>query len=246
MPVRVRISASAALTVALITSPLPTLAATSLVGGGGYDLYQGPGGQFTRSMLGIVGAGIGGGSASLTLMRYFDNRTGDGLGFIGALGVPISSSAALRVWGSRFVGDDSLRAWRVKAGPLVQFSTGGTAGFYYSHAQDNAGGRSDAAAAEFSLPISARITGRAGVVYATAPGGLPAAQGSLGLGWAPVHGLELSGEFGLARNGAQVTSPGPSRGPLTQLLGGGGTGGGTTQSARVDPLLQLSVRVLLP
>ena len=59
--------------------------------------------------------------------------------------------------------------------------------------------------------------------------------------------LELSSEVGLARNGTLTTSPGPSRGPLLGLLGGGGAGAPRTQAgARVDPLLQLGVRVLLP
>jgi hypothetical protein len=235
--------------VALLLAALAarTAAASSLVGGGGLDYYQGPGGEFTRSALGIVGASAAGGSASLALMRYADNLTGDGTGFTGSVGAPLSPSTTLRGWASRFVGDDSLRAWRLKAGPIFQLAAGGTVGVYYTHAEDNQGGRSDGGSAELSLPFASRFTGRAGAAFATAPGGLRAGQGSLGLGFTPVHGLELTGDVGLARNGTLTTSPGPSRGPLLGLLGGGGGGAPRTRSdARVDPLLQLGIRVLLP
>ena len=69
---------------------------------------------------------------------------------------------------------------------------------------------------------------------------------SVGLGWAPAHGLELTGDLGVSRNGAFATTPGSPSNPLTRLLGRGGSRGGTTRETRVDPLLQLGVRVLLP
>src|SRR5262245_52267919 len=178
----------------LLACASPALASPTWVGGGGYDYYQGPGGQFTRSALAIVGGSDGGGSASLTLLRYFDNVTGDGFGYVGSLGASLAPTAALRIWASRFVGDDSLRAWRVKGGPLFELAQGGTLGVYYTHAEDNAGGRSDGGSADLSLPLpQPQWSARAGLAYAVAPG-VHAGQGTVGLGFTPVHGLELTSD----------------------------------------------------
>src|SRR5437763_1960775 len=133
MRVHARARNGTAMALVLLALAAPAPASPSLVGGGGFDYYQGPGGEFTRSALGILGASGVGGSATLTLMRYADNLTGDGTGYVGSVGAPLTPS------------------------------------------------------------------------------------------------------------------PGPSRGPLLGLRGGGGAGAPRTQAgARVDPLLQLGVRVLLP
>lgn len=229
----------------LVTFIAPARATAAFSGGGGYDYCAGPGGQRTRSAMAIVGAEAEGTSASLALMRYADDQTGPGTGYVLAVGIPLAAGSEWRAWGSRFVGDESLRSWRIKAGPLVEFTRGSTAGLYYTHAQDNAGLRSDGAAAELTTPLGTRFTGRAGAAYATAPGGLHATQGTVGLGFAPLHGVELSAEAGVARNAAFLTSPGPSRGLPLSLLGEPG-GGRSEPSARVEPVVLLGVRVLLP
>src|SRR5207247_2408997 len=99
---------------------------------------------------------------------------------------------------------------------------------------------------ELAVPLRTGFTGRASAAYGSAPGGLRPALGSVGLAWTPVHGLELAGDVGVARNGALTTSPGPAQGPIGQLLGRGSGAGGATPETRVDPLLQLGLRVLLP
>ena len=223
-------------------------ASPSLVGGGGIDYYQGPGGETSKSGLAIVGAVAGGTMGSLALARYLDNVAGNGLGVIGSLRVPLATNRTLCAWASRFAGDDSLVAWRIKAGPLFELPSGGNVGLYYTHAEDDAGGHSDAGAAELVLPLHAQLTGRASAAFGSAPGGLRSALGTVGLGWTPGHGVELTGDVGAARNGALVTAAGPPRGPLDRLLGNGGGGGGgkDTEQSRVDPLVQLGLRVLLP
>ena len=230
---------------------LPLLAnAAPVLGGGGYDYWEGPGGQVTRSALGIVGAEFAGtGSASLTAVRFDDSIVGEGLGAIAGVGVPIAPRAVLRAWGARYVGDESWRAWRVKTGPQVELSGGATLGLYYAHYGDNADSRSDGAIGEVSAPLAHGLTARGEASVASAPGDLRATQGALGLAWAPLHGLEISGEVGLARNGAVFATPGsPGRPPLVPVIGVGtpATPGTTETVSRTESTAQLGIRVLFP
>lgn len=231
--------------ITLMSLVTPTEASPTFVGGGGYELYAGPDGQRTRSAMALVGAEDGGRCVSLAYTRYSDARIGDGSGYVLAIGVPVVPAAAVRVWGSRYVGDETLRAWRVKAGPLFELNGVGVAGFYYSHARDDTGLRSDGASLELAVPIGSRFTGRGAAAYAVASDGVRAGQGTVGLGVAPVHALELVAEAGFAHNASLITSSAPARGPLDPLFGGNGGDAGA-KASRMDPVLLFSVRVLLP
>jgi hypothetical protein len=222
-------AALAVMSMSLVTS---AVAQPTLVAGGGLEYYDGPD-QLTRSAMAIVGAEASGRSASLALMRYSDSQVGDGMGYALGIGVPLAPGAELRAWGTRFVGDETLRSWRVKFGPLAEFAGLSTAGLYYTHAEDNAGLRSNGAAAELTTPLGARFTGRAGAAHASAGDGLNATQATVGLGFAPVPSVELSAETGLARNAAFLTAPGS--GGLIR-----------SETSRMEPVLLLGVRVLLP
>src|SRR2546427_5981506 len=75
--------------------------------GGGFDYYSGPADQITRTGLAIASVGFGPvGSATVAGLRYDDNQTGKGSGFVGGLGLPILPLSTLQVWGYRYVGDD--------------------------------------------------------------------------------------------------------------------------------------------
>jgi hypothetical protein len=229
---RGRIGAAAALTVMSMSLVTSAIATPTLVAGGGLESYDGPG-QRTRSAMAIVGAEAGGRNASLALLRWSDSEVGEGMGYALGIGIPLAPSAALRAWGTRFVGDEPgnpsegrVRSWRVKVGPLVEFAGQSTAGVYYSHTEDDAGLRSNGAAAELTTPLGARFTGRAGASHANASDGLHATQATVGLEFAPARGVELSAETGVARNAAFLISPG--------------------SSSRMEPVLLLGVRVLLP
>ena len=108
-------------------------------------------------------------------------------------------------------------------------------------------------AAVFSTPwaaASSRVSAfaRACASYATDPGGSPSTQGSIGLGWTPVHSLELSGEVGIARNGALAMAPLPHHKALDLPLIGGGSGQGSrsTGETTYEPTILLGVRALFP
>ena len=216
--------------------------------GGGFDYYSGPADQITRSALVIASVGLGpSGNASIAGLRFDDSNAGQGAGVTVALGLPVGPTSALKLLGSEFAGSD-FRAWRVKAGPQASLPRAASLGVYYTHYQDNADSRTDGVVGELGMPLVSRLTGRASASYATDPGGSPSTQGSIGLGWTPVHSLELSGEVGIARNGALAMAPLPHHKALELPLIGGGSGQGSrsTGETTYEPTILLGVRALFP
>lgn len=217
---------------------------------GGYDHYAGPFGQRTDGVLGAVVVGAGGGDMTLAGVRYDDTAIGAGFNVTGAVGVPLAPAAMLRVMGTRFVGDESFRAWRAKVGP--QFSLPGerSVTLSYAHYQDNLSSRSHGAIAELATPLVPHLSGKASASCASTAAGPTALQGSLGLGWSPISRFEFSGEVGLSRNAAGTAGqPFPNPGVLDRLpIIGGGPGGGSndTESSRVEGTVLLGVRVTVP
>jgi hypothetical protein len=239
--------------------PLLTIAALSLAAhssraamplsaGGGFDYYSGPGNQIDRSVLATVGAGLGPtGNVALTALHYDDSRIGNGKGAIVGIGLPLIPSTSLHAWGARFVGDGSFRAWRVKAGPQVGLPMHVNGGIYYLHYEDNLGDQSNGAIAELGVPLVSGLSGRASVSLATVPNDLKSTEGMVGLSWSPIHSLELSGDVGLARNGAVGAAPASTLPLGLPLLGDGGSSGGSPSvESRTESTFLLGVRVTLP
>src|SRR5262249_27564771 len=122
--------------------------------GGGYDYYSGPADQITRTGLAMASVGFGPmGNASVLGLRYDDNQTGKGNGFAGGIGMPLLPASTLQVWGYRYIGDDTFRGWRVKAGPRFGIPGGSNIGLYYTHYEDNSDTRLDGGLAELSVPL---------------------------------------------------------------------------------------------
>ena len=216
--------------------------------GGGYDYYSGPGGETTRSGLAIGAIELGpGGSLTLAGMRYDDSIVGEGNAFMLGAGFPFVPLTSMRVWGTRFIGDESYRAWRVKGGPMATLPSGATLGLYFQRWQDNVDFRSNAVIAEASVPVIQHFTARGSAAWASLPSDLDAAQGTVGLAWSPLRVLELSAEVGVARNGSIVTSTAPAeRGPLSPILGSPPGRTTTSTESRTDGTALLGVRVLFP
>jgi hypothetical protein len=188
-------------------------------------------------------------SLSFAGIRYDDSNVGNGFGSMAGIGVPLSSFAALRAWGTKYYGDSSFDAWRVKAGPEFQLPSRAKLGLFYSHYADNTHTTTDAGIAEFAIPIVEPLVARASGSYSSTSGNLRSLQGSLGAGWTPVHHLELSGDVGLAQNGAVATAPfARRRSSDLPLLGGGLTppADNSTTKNSVEPMFQLGVRLLFP
>jgi len=232
---------------ACIAARVPSAMAAPIIVGGGYDYVASAGGQQTRSALAILAAPLGSRmSATLAGIRYDDASVGSGNGALAGLTLGVTPLTRFRAWGTRYVGDQDFRAWRVKAGPEATLPAGGTLGVFYAHDENNLGDRSNSAIAELGMPIVPSITGRVNGSF-TATHGAPASMfGSLGLGWAPLRNFEITGDVGRASHGAiNQTSSGPrSRLPL---LGGGESTATSSESERpAETVLQLGVRLLFP
>ena len=223
----------------------PVTVAAPLQAGGGFDYYDGPNHQITRSALAVVSAGLGPTcSASFAGIRYDDTIVGTGNAYVAGFGVGLATKANLRAWGTRYVGDKSFGAWRLKAGPQFNLPGGQSLGLYYMHYADNADGKSDGVSGELDMPLFASLSAQANASQAMAQGDQRSTQGSVGLRWNVVHQLELTGEMGLARGGA-ASGFVPSRGPLEQLLGGPPPNA-PKQGPITHPLALVGVRVTIP
>ncbi len=226
------------------TTPVAAAPITTV---GGFDHYAGASGQTTNGVLGAVVLGAAGGDLTLAGVRFDDSAAGRGYSLTGGIGLPVSPLMMLRVTGTRFIGDAELRAWRAKIGPQFSLPGGRALTLSYSHYRNHLGARSNAGIAEATLPLVARLSGRASASYAAALQGAPVLQGSAGLGWNVAPHLELSGEAGLVSGEAGAAAPGsPGGGPLggLPLLGGGSSSG---ESTRITyGTLSLGVRVSWP
>ena len=226
------------------------VAAAPITAVGGFDHYEGASGQSTNGALGAAVLSAGGGDLTLAGVRFDDSDAGQGYSFTGGLGLPVAPLMMLRVIGTRFIGEQDLRAWRAKVGPQFSLPGGRILTISYSHYRNHLGARSNAGIAEATTPLVTRLSGRASASYATTPQA-PVLQGSAGLGWNVAPHLELTGEAGLVSSEAGAAAPGsPGGGPLggLPLIGGGNTGtGGTTETTRMTyGTLSLGVRVTWP
>ncbi len=202
--------------------------------GGGYDYYSGPAHQITRAAMAIGSVGFGhGGNAMLAALRYGDSQAGEGAGLVAGVGLPMSPLSMLQLWGYRYIGDDTFRGWRVKAGPQFGMPRGSTLGLYFSHFEANSDAHSNGGIGELNVPVVARLTGRASVAFASAPNDLNSTEFGLGLSWLAARSLELSGDVGLAHNGALTSALLPSE-----------SSGGV--ESITESTYQLGVRVMFP
>jgi hypothetical protein len=215
---------------------------------GGFDHYVGAAGQTTDGVLGAIVLGAAGGDLTAAAVRFDDSDAGQGFSFTGGLGVPVAPMLMLRVAGTRFVGEQDLRAWRAKVGPQFSLPGGRTLTLSYSHYQNHLGARSNAGIAEATTPLVALLSGRANASYASAPQGAAVLQGSLGLGWTVAPHFELTGEGGLVNSEGGAGAPGSPGGGLLgglPLVGGGGASSNNAERMTYGTL-SLGARVTWP
>ena len=232
--------------IAVLAGPA-TVGAAPMTAVGGFDHYAGAAGQTTNGLLGAVVLGAAGGDLTAAVVRFDDSDAGQGYSLTGGLGLPVAPTLMLRVTGTRFVGEQDLRAWRAKVGPQFSLPGGRAVTLSYSHYRNHLGARSNAGIAEATTPLVPRLTGRVGASYARAPQGAPVLQGSVGLGWNVAPHFELTGEAGLLNSEGGAGAPGA---PGGGLLGGLPLVGGGSEGSSAERLtygtLSLGVRVTWP
>jgi hypothetical protein len=195
----------------------PSTAATPS-GAVSFDLYNGPADQVTKSALALGDLAFGGADVVGGVLRFDDTTVGMGNGFVVGGGWTVAAPLSVRVLASRFVGDGDYRAWRLKSGPQWGLPGGGTLGLFWVHDTNNVGPDTESGAGELSVPVTHGWTGKLSGAYGRSEesDGYVAAVGA---SWTAVPHLELSGEVGAARN-PPATTPAPSRGLLSPILGG--------------------------
>lgn len=219
--------------------------------------YSSAEGQITK---GVVGAGIlgfsNGGFLTAAGTRYEDNVIGDGVSVTAGAGAPLRGALVARVFGTRWIGADEFRAWRLKAGPFVQWSGGAWVGLSFVRHTQADGASATGGVAEASVPLAPRwralVTGTA----ASLGSGRESESGSAGVAWQAASRLEVQAEAGVARNGSLGTSTGSTTGGGGGLLGGlpllgrgqerAAANQGGEQAEQVSGTFTVGIRVLFP
>jgi hypothetical protein len=233
----------------LLIANAPARAAIGV--GGGVDGYAGPGGERSSTVLGFATIGQERAALALGALRFDDNLVGDGYGGLGVVALPLGPTMLARVWGTRFVGSDTFRAWRVKAGPEFQLGADRTLGVYLLHDESSIAGVSNGATAELGVPLAAGLTGRLTGGMAGVRDAPEAIQGTLGVSWQPQSRFEITAEAGVAHNGGITQIPvqhGRGGGPLGLPLFGSNEpqGSETTSTTRTEGVFSAGLRVYFP
>lgn len=247
----------ALLLVAAWLAALAVPARADVAGAVGADYYSGPSDQVTRGVLGVASVGVAGGFASLAGVRFDDNLVGAGFSVTGGAGAPLGSPSRLfRVLATRFVGDASFRAWRLKAGPFFQWG-GSTLGLSFLRYVDDQSGEATGGIAELEVPVAPRWKATASGSAAAIQAGERSWSGSAGIAWTATPHVTLTAEAGVARNGSIASAAPASAGRglrdnpvLGNLLGGGGGQGGAGAASETTPdvsaTLLMGIRVPIP
>jgi hypothetical protein len=225
----------AALTVATLAlgGALPLAGAASLSGGAGVDYSAGPDTQSYRGALLYGAASSSMGDLTLAGIRYDQSVTGEGFGAFASAGLKLGPTLKFRGTGVRLIGDEDLRAWRLRAGPEWSLSPKVTLGAAYLHYIDGGSTSFQGGSVEATVPLRTSLSGQVGSSYGTWEGGATTAQGILGASWQAAPRIQLLCEVDVGRN--VITTSSTSSGGQ---VGGGvlgnlpivGQGGGSTQS----------------
>ena len=232
---------------ALVGFPSASVIAAPLSGGAGIDYSSAPNGQTTKDALGFLTLALGRCDGTAVGARYEDTLVGNGLSGTLNLGLPVAKMVFVRAMGSRFLGDETYRAWRLKAGPQVVLPTGQTVSLSYVRFEDNAAWISNSVVGELTIPRGESLSVKAGATYGSLPDGLTNFQGSVGLNWVAAKHLLLMSELGAGEN---VTTISTSTGGVGIGRGGSGvrgrrSGGSSTQN-QFAATASFGLRVLVP
>jgi hypothetical protein len=226
----------------LVALPLPAagVAAPALSGSAGYDYYAGPSDQTTRSFSGVGAADFGRFNSSLALTRFDDSEAGRGWSVTGAGAASLGGPTWLHGMATRYIGDATYRAWRLKVGPSFDLAGGSSLGIYFAHYSDDSSNTSNSAIAEFGMPLGANLIGRAAGSYGRAQD-QGSGQASVGATWTPAHHLELSADLGVAQAGSGAAGAFPSSKKVKKTAGPS-----TSTSIPASGTAEVAVRFTFP
>ena len=222
----------------------------ALGGGAGYDYQGGPPGLTWSAPL-VFGTVSGGeNDATLALYRYHSSDNGWGWSGLANVGVSFGSGVGARAIGTRAIGDQDYRAWRVQAGPTFSLREGRSLFVYAAHFEDDQSEHLNQIGAEAGIPLSPVLSGTAGGAFGKWQGDVSSAQGVLGLTWSGPKVLQIFGQalFGTNIASASTLTSGGANGPFTTRGHGrmAGGSGDTTSSAEAEAAGFLGIRVLVP
>ncbi len=226
----------------LVALPLPAagIAAAAFSGSAGYDYYAGPSDQTTRSFSGVGAADFGRFNAALGLTRFDDSQAGHGWSVLGAGAASLGGPTWLHGSVTRYVGDETYRAWRFKVGPAFDLPGGSSLGIFFAHYSDDSSNTSNSAIAEFSLPMGANLVGRATGSYGRAQD-QGSGQASVGATWTAIPHLELAADLGVAQSGSGAAGAFPSTKKVKKSAGPT-----TSTSNPASGTAELAVRFTFP
>jgi hypothetical protein len=159
--------------------------------------------------------------------------------------VPLASA---QLQASRYLGDESFRAWRVKAGPQLELPGGARVLVAWSRYHDDSGAQADGAVLESSAPVTSSLIARLNGAVAENPDGRRASEAAAGLSWTAAPHVQLLGDVGFARNGGTSLSQPVPRSTLGNLLGIGPGAASEPPSSRDETSAtgRVGVRLLFP
>ena len=231
-----------AIIVALLLSAVPARPSSAALGlGGGADFYAGPESQTSKSVLGFVSAGGAGGAVTGILGRYDSSNLGPGVTGSVVLGLPVKGGSFVQFSGTRSVGDEIYRAWRLAFGTVLAMGNGRSLGIILSRTEENVGAKLNTITSEYSVPLSRSVGSVVRGSVSSVQGGGSAYQGVFGLTWGATKRLQIYGELGLGRDVVTSIQEG---GTLEPSAGTAGVEGVTTyqSGASVSTGLRYTLR----
>ena len=226
-------------------------ASAAVTAGAGYDYQGGPHGLTWSAPLAFGTVAGEEGDATLAVYRYHSSDTGWGWSGLANLGLSFGSDVGGRVVGTRALGDQDYRAWRVQCGPTVRFREGRSLFAYVAHFEDNQEAKLTQVGAEAGIPLSPVISGLAGGAFGMWQGDVSSAQGVLGLTYGGWKWLHVFGQVMFGKNiaSASTLTSGGAAGPFTTRGGGHSMAGGSGDSASTgstDAAGFVGIRVFVP
>ena len=168
--------------------------------GVGADYFSGPDGQIVRDVLGYVGTSSARSEFTLAVARYDNSHLGPGTS-VSAVGTfLVEPTTLLQLSGTRSVGSQDYRAWRLSAGPILGVGQGRWLALTLARSQDNFGTGAMGVTSELSVPLSRRVAGSVRASVASVEAGGTSFLGGAGATWSPARRVQLFGELSIGRD----------------------------------------------